>query len=286
MKTGLVLEGGALRGLYSAGVIDVFMEAGISFDGAVGVSAGACFGCNVKSGQPGRALRYNQRFAHEWRYCSLRSLVTTGDLFGAEFAYHTVPNQLDVFDNEAFVSNPMPFWVVATDVETGEAVYTELREGGDEAFEWIRASSSMPLCSRIVEIGGRKFLDGGIADSIPLAFMEGQGFARNVVVLTQPYGYVKRRNRFLPLMRMSSLRRHPRLIEATARRHVMYNAELEAVRAAEAAGRALVFRPDGPLPIGHTSHDPATMQRVYDLGREQALRRLDEVRRFVISGTK
>ena len=281
MKYGLVLEGGALRGLYSAGVIDVLMEAGIEFDGLVGVSAGAAFGCNYKSRQPGRPLRYNLRFARDWRYCSFRSLLLTGDLFGAQYAYHTLPNELDLFDNDAFECNPMAFWAVCTDVETGEAVYKRLEHGGDLTYDWIRASASMPLCSRVVELEGRKLLDGGIADSIPLEFMVKQGFERNVVVLTQPANYVKHPNRFVPLMRLGQLRHYPHFTEAVAHRHEMYNAELNYVRQCEVQGQALVFRPDSPLPIGHTSHDPEEMRRVYDIGREQAIKRLSEVVQFM-----
>lgn len=270
MKTGLVLEGGAMRGLFSAGVMDVLMERGITFDGIVGVSAGAAFGCNYKSRQAGRALRYNKRFARDKRYCSLQSLLRTGNLFNAEFCYHKVPSAYDVFDNEAFEANPTEFFVVCTDVETGEPVYKQLTKGGDEAYEWIRASASMPLCSRPVPLDGRLLLDGGIADSIPLEFFERMGYKRNVVVLTQPEGYVKRKNRFLPLMRLSGLRKHPRFIEAVARRHEMYNAQLEYVREAERQGRAIVIRPPEPLPIGHISHDPDEMQRVYEMGTRVA----------------
>ncbi len=281
MKHGLVLEGGALRGLYSMGIVDVLMDEGIVFDGAVGVSAGAALGCNIKSGQVGRALRYNMRFAKDWRYCSVRSLFLTGDLYGAEYAYHKVPKEMDLFDIEAFNANGLPFWAVCTDVETGEAVYHLLDKANDETYEWIRASASMPLCSRIVEVGGHKLLDGGVADSIPLAFMEGKGFERNLVILTQPDGYVKQPNRFLPLMKMSSLRHYPLFLQAVAQRHVMYNAELEFVHKREAEGRVLVFRPDASLPIKHTSHDPKVMRRVYELGREQALLRLNEVKAFL-----
>lgn len=270
MKTGLVLEGGAMRGLFSAGVMDVLMQHGVRFDGIVGVSAGAAFGCNYKSGQMGRALRYNQRFARDKRYCSLRSLLRTGDLFNARFCYHVVPSEYDLFDNAAFEADPTAFFVVCTDVVTGEPVYRQLTRGGDETYEWIRASASMPLCSNIVHLDGRLLLDGGIADSIPLQFMHRQGYERNLVVLTQPEGYVKHRNRFLPLMRLGQLRHYPRFIEAVARRHEMYNAQLAYVRQAEQQPGTIVIRPEGPLPIGHVSHNPDEMQRVYDLGRAAA----------------
>ena len=281
MKHGLVLEGGALRGLYSMGIVDVLMDEGITFDGVVGVSAGAALGCNIKSGQVGRALRYNMRFAKDWRYCSLRSLITTGDLYGAEYAYHKVPKEMDIFDVAAFNANPLPFWAVCTDVETGQALYHLLEDADDETYDWIRASASMPLCSRIVELDGRKLLDGGVADSIPLAFMEREGFDRNIVILTQPEGYVKQRNRFLPLMRLSNLKHYPLFLKAVAERHMMYNEELAFVRKREAEGRALVFRPSSSLPIKHTSHDPKVMRRVYELGREQALLRLQEIKAFL-----
>lgn len=281
MKTGLVLEGGALRGLYTMGIVDVLMESGFEFGAMVGVSAGAALGCNLKSRQPGRALRYNTRFAKDWRYCSLRSLVQTGDLFGAEFAYHTVPDTLDLFDRNAFDENPLDFWVVCTDVETGKAVYKQLTHANYETYEWIRASASMPLCSRVVDLEGYKLLDGGVADSIPLRFMEEQGYEHNVVILTQPADFVKRRNRFLPLMRMSGLRRYPLFIEAVARRHEMYNEQLEYVRKREREGSVLVFRPPFSLPIGHTSHDPDEMQRTYAIGRAQARDRIAELQTFI-----
>ena len=283
MRQGLVLEGGALRGLYTAGILDVMMEEGIEFDGLVGVSAGAAFGCNMKSRQIGRPLRYNQRFAKDWRYCSFRSLIQTGDLFGADFAYHTVPNELDVFDNEAFEKNPLEYWVVCTDVETGGAFYKKLERGGDLTYDWIRASASMPLCSRVVELEGRKLLDGGVADSIPLRFIQDQGYEKNVVVLTQPADYIKGQNKFLPLMRVSGLRKYPNFLRAVAERHYMYNAELDYVWEEERAGRILVFRPERALPIGHISDDPAEMQAVYDIGRGDAKKRLQELKSFLQS---
>ena len=152
MKRGLVLEGGAMRGLFTAGVLDVLMERGVRFDGMIGVSAGACFGCNYKSGQVGRAIRYNRRFARDPRYCSWVSLLKTGDLFGGDFCYRELPTALDVFDAAAFAANPMEFHVVATDCATGNAVYRRLDRADESAFTWIRASASMPIVH-----GYRKF---------------------------------------------------------------------------------------------------------------------------------
>ena len=278
-KRGLVLEGGAMRGLWTAGVLDVMMEHDVWPDGMIGVSAGAAFGCNMKSRQPGRAIRYNTRFAKDARYSGLRSWLTTGNYYNAEFGYHTMPRELDPFDNAAFEQNPMAFYVVCTDVETGQPVYRQLTEATEETYDWIRASASMPLMSRIVELEGRKLLDGGVADSIPLAYFESLGYQRNVVILTQPLGYQKAHNKLMPLLRLS-LRKYPRMIQALDERHLMYNRQLAYVTQAEAEGRCLVIRPDGPIPIGHVSHDPAKMQRVYDMGRAEGERRIADIIRF------
>ncbi len=280
MKKGLVLEGGALRGLYSAGIFDVLLENGIEFDGLIGVSAGAAFGCNYKSCQAGRAIRYNKRFAKDWRYCSLRSLIKTGDIFGGDFDYHYMPENLDIFDQKAFNENPMEYYAVCTDLETGKAVYKKLMEYSYEMCEWIRASASMPLVSKIVNINGQKLLDGGIADSIPLEYFQNIGYERNIVVLTQPEDYQKEKNKLLPLMKLQ-LRKYPKFLKAVAQRHEMYNEELKYVSEEEKKGNTLVFRPLSKLPIGHLTSDKNLMQQIYDMGRKQAEDRLDEVKDFL-----
>lgn len=281
MKYGLVMEGGAMRGLFTAGVTDVLMENGFTFDSSVGVSAGACFGCNYKSGQHGRAIRYNLRFRNEKRYCSWSSLVHTGDMFGAEFCYHTIPEKLDLFDNVTYESNPMTFYVVGTDINTGKAVYHNCRTAKGDDLEWIRASASMPLVSRIVGIGGREFLDGGISDSIPLRFMESTGCDRNVVILTQPRGFVKTQSRTLGLVKLRYGRKYPELVRAFEERPKMYNDELRYIDAAEKAGRALVIAPPDKLPIGHVEHDMDKLLEVYRTGRNAARTRLAEIRAFL-----
>lgn len=154
MKKGLVLEGGAMRGMFTSGVLDVFMENGIDFDGAIGVSAGATFGCNYKSRQPGRAIRYNKRFSHDWRYCSFRSLFLTGDMYGADFCYNQIPNRLDIYDVETYRKNPMQFYIVASDAVSGKSVYKKLETCDAHDLMWMRASASMPLVSKPVKIDG------------------------------------------------------------------------------------------------------------------------------------
>lgn len=280
MKTGLLLEGGAMRGMFTCGVLDVFMEKGVEFDGAAGISAGAVFGCNYKSRQLGRAVRYNKRFSRDPRYCSLRSLIRTGDLYGVDFCYREIPDVLDPFDRAAFKENPMAFYIGATDIETGEIVYHRCSDGGEADIQWMRASASMPLASRPVALEGRLLLDGGIVDAVPLAYMEGQGYDRNVAVLTQPKGYVKKPGRALPLIRLA-LRRYPKAAEAMAARHARYNALMDAIDAREAAGTLLTIRPAASLGISRTEKDPEELERVYRLGRRAAEEKLEEVRAFL-----
>ena len=280
MKTGLVLEGGAMRGLFTCGVLDVLLESGVSFDGMIGVSAGAAFGCNFKSWQDGRALRYNLTYAKDRRYCSLWSWLTTGNLFGAEFAYHTIADRLDIFDNEAFERNPMEFYLVATDVTTGQAFYKQVEHGGASLYEWLRASSSMPIVSKTVRIEGREFLDGGIADSIPLRYFQSLGYERNVVVLTQPIGYEKKPMPMMPFIRVM-LRQYSNLTDAMARRHEMYNRQLRYVAEEAIKGLTLVICPDDVLPIGRISHDRQRMWQTYEIGRHVAKKRLGEILGFL-----
>lgn len=280
VKTGLVLEGGGLRALFSAGVTDVMMENGIRFDGAIGVSAGATFGCNYKSRQPGRALRYNLAFKDDPRYMGVRTLLRTGDLVGAEFSYHTLPGRLDVFDTETYRSNPMEFYCVCTDAETGEAVYRKLDRMDREELDWLRASASMPIVSRPVELDGHKYLDGGIADSIPLQFFRSIGYGRNVVVLTQPKGFYKKKTRLMPLFRLAMLK-YPAIVHAMARRHIMYNSQLHYIQRQEDEGNIIIIHPDTTLPIGRTEQDEGKMRSVYDMGRRAGERCLDSVRKFL-----
>lgn len=280
MKTGLILEGGAMRGLFSAGIMDVLMENGIRFDGIIGVSAGAAFGCNYKSGQIGRSIRYNTAYSRDPRYCSIRSLIKTGDLYGADFCYHELPEKLDVFDNEAFFNNPTEFYVVCTDVNTGKPVYKKIDSPETDCFEWVRASASMPLASKVVEIDGYSLLDGGISDSIPLKYFESIGYGKNVVILTQPENYTKKKNRLIPLMKIS-LKNFPEAVEAMRHRHEIYNETLEYIKERELSGDILVIRPEAPLQIGRVEHDPEKMMRVYEEGRSAAMGKLSEIKSFL-----
>lgn len=281
MKTGLILEGGAMRGMFTCGVTDVFMENGINFDGVIGVSAGAAFGCNVKSKQPGRAVRYNKRFAHDWRYSSLRSLFTTGDLYGAKFCYETIPYELDVFDFQTFKDNPTEFHIVATNAETGEPIYKKLELCDIHDMTWIRGSASLPIVAKPVKIDGYTLLDGGVTDSIPVKYFESIGFDRNVVILTQPRGFVKTLPSVMPLMKLV-LKKYPNFLRAMAHRHIMYNEETQYVFDKADKGELIVICPETSLNMRRTEKNPDEMERVYQIGRRMGEKWLDRVREFII----
>lgn len=277
---GLVLEGGAMRGMFTAGVLDVFLENNIEFDGAVGVSAGATFGCSFKSKQAGRTIRYNVKYCRNWRYCSIRSLIFTGDMFGADFCYRKLPDELDIFDMDTFNENPMKFYVVCTDIETGKSVYHDMENATRDDCEWYRASASLPIAARIVEIDGRKYLDGGMTDSIPIKFMQGKGYDKNVVILTQPRDYVKGKESMLPIIKRL-YRKYPKLIEALENRHIMYNDTLGYIRSEEEKGNILVISPDCDLKIGHVEHNADNLKRVYEIGRKTGKKNLEKIKNFL-----
>ena len=279
MKTALIMEGGAMRGMFTCGVLDVLMENGVTFDGAAGISAGAVFGCNYKSRQIGRPIRYNKRYCSDPRYCSLRSLIKTGDLYGADFCYRELPDELDVFDRETFSSNPMEFYVGATDVETGKCAYHRCSDGGKKDMLWFRASASMPVVSRPVSIDGHSYLDGGISDAVPYGYMERLGYNRNVIVLTQPKGYRKETGAgaWMNLF----LRKYPKVLDAMENRCEMYNRQMEEIDQREQERAALVIRPPESLNIGHTEKNQNELERVYQIGRNEVKKRLDEIKEWL-----
>lgn len=280
MKTGLVLEGGGLRDLFTAGILDVMMDADLHFDGIIGVSAGATFGCNYKSHQRGRTLRYNKSMAKDWRYCSVKSWIKTGDLVGAEFAYHILPTEIDIFDNETFQRDPTEFCVVCTDANSGNPVYHRIPSFDYNGLEWLRASASLPIVSRPVPVDGFTLLDGGISDSIPLKYWQSQGYERNVVILTQPSGFTKKRTRLIPLFNIFC-RKYPAITAAMERRHLMYNDQLAYLAQEKKKGNTLVLCPKSPLKIGRTEMNPEKMQAVYNHGVEYGKAHLQEIRQFL-----
>ncbi len=280
MKKGLIMEGGAMRGMFTAGVIDVMMEHGIAFDGAIGVSAGAAFGCNYKSRQIGRVVRYNTRFVTDPRYGGFRVLLKEGNFYSKQFCYEEVPFKYDVFDFDTYESNPMEFYIVCTDVDTGLAEYHKYENRHDHGLEWVRASASMPMVSQMVEIDGRRYLDGALADSIPVRYFASIGYDRNIVILTQPKGFRKKPDRLLPLMKLY-YRKFPKLVQSITTRHEQYNASLDYIARREEAGALLVIRPLEKLPIGRTEKDPDKLRLVYEIGRQTAESRIAEIQEYL-----
>lgn len=281
MKNGLIMEGGAMRGLFTAGVLDIMMENNIVPDGCVGVSAGAAFGCNIKSHQIGRVIRYNLRFAKDWRFASVWSWFITGDLYGGEFDYQVLPKKLDYWDIETFAKNPMEFYVVATNAKNGKALYHKCFDGGQRDLLWIQGSASMPIASKPVQVDGFTLLDGGISDSIPLTFFNGIGYEHNLVILTQPRTYTKQQYSEKQLKFLQrALRKTPAIYNMLAKRYLAYNEELEEIWRQEQEGKILVIRPRENLKIGSISHDVDEEKRVYEAGREAGMDYLDAMKRF------
>ena len=278
MKTGIVVEGGGMRGIYGAGVLDVLLENDIKADGLIGVSAGAIHGCSFVSGQKGRSIRYNLKYSRDPR--CMRSLIRTGDMFGIDFCYRELPETLDPFDNETFESSSTEYYVTCTDVETGQPVYHRCPSLRGDRIDWVRASASMPLASRIVELDGKKLMDGGVADSIPVMAFRKMGFKKDLVILTRPEGYRKKQNPMLPLIRRA-YREYPEFVETAASRHLVYNRELDEISRLEREGEILVIRPSRRIKISRTERRPERIEQMYRLGREDAMKAFSGIKAFM-----
>ncbi len=276
---GLVLEGGGFRGMYTCGVIDVFMENGICFDEVVGVSAGAAFGCNIKSKQIGRALRYNKRFCRDSRYSGLKSFIKTGDLYNKEFAYGIVPTILDPFDTKTFRENPLKFTVVCTDIHTGNPVYHEIQNGDATDIEWIRASASIPIVSKPVKLDGYELLDGGVSDSIPVNWMLERS-DKTVIVLTRDKSYHKEPMKYIHLLK-KAFKEYPNLQKALENRYIVYNKTLDEIEQLEREGKVFVIRPSKPIACAMIEKDPNHLQEIYDIGRRDALHYLEDLKKYL-----
>lgn len=272
-RTGLVLEGGGMRGIYTAGVLDVFMENGVTFDGVIGVSAGAIHGCSYVAKQKGRNIRYYKKYCNDKRFISLRNLLTTGDMVGEQFCYHDLPETLEPFDFETYNASGTRFYVTCSNLETGKAEYLQMVDMKDQV-DLLRASASLPMVSRVVEFGGKKLMDGGCTDSIPvMAFHNQLGYKKIVVVQTRHRGYVKK-NEFNPLISLR-YRKYPKFVRALRRRSINYNRSVERIEQLEAEGKIFVIRPSEELTIGRMKSSPEELQKVYDIGCRDARARLE-----------
>ncbi len=279
-KTGLVLEGGASRGIYTAGVTDVLLENGIYLDGCMGVSAGAIHGVSYVSRQAGRSYCFSTKYCKDSRFMSLRSFLRTGDLCGAKFCYYDIPETLVPFAHESFENSITAYYCVCTDVKTGLPVYHKSDSMKGTEIEWVRASASMPMVSRTVEIDGQLLLDGGISDSIPFRKMQEFGYEKCVVVCTQHDGYRKSKESLSKLMPLR-YGDYPAFVQTMQNRPTMYNAQLDDLKTAEEKGEVFVIRPSRPLEIGRVEHDENVIRSVYLLGREDAENALEALKVYL-----
>ena len=280
MKVGLLLEGGAMRGLYTAGVLDVFMENNVKIDGIIGVSAGALFGMNYKSKQIGRVLRYNKKYAKDKNYMGFYSLLTTGNIMNEDFCFNKIVNELDPVDFETFKNSEVKFYVVVTNIETGKPEYIKINDLKYKTdVEYLRASGSMPFVSKPVVINNKKYLDGGISDSIPIDKIMGMDFDKVIVVLTRPIDYRKKKSN--SIFSKIYYRKYPKFAETIRNRYKMYNEEVEKVLELEKKEKILVIRPSKLIDIKRIEKDIDKIQSMYDLGRNDTLNLLDKVNQFI-----
>ena len=287
-NTALVVEGGGLRGSYSGGILDILADKEIKFGGAVGTSAGATHLCSFLSGQIGRNFRIDTIHSKSSRYMSFRNLLFTGDYFAFDYCYKQVPYKIDPFEFDKFTDQckETEFHVCMTDVETGLAVYPRITDyRNEDDMNYIRASASLPILSKIVNIHEKKYLDGGVADSIPFEPMFKKGFDRAVVILTRPLGYRKKLSKALPLIKLA-FRHHPKFVEAVATRHIRYNHALDKLAKLEAEGKVFIFRPSRLIKISDIERNKKKIAKLYELGKEDAHAKMPELLKFLESDAK
>ena len=279
MKIGLVLEGGGMRGLFSAGVLDALLELKeLSVNGIVGVSSGALFGVNYVSKQKERAVRYNKKYADDKRYMGLHSWITTGNAVNKDFAFYELPYKLDVFDNETFKKAKTDFYVVMTNVESGKAEYVLIKDAFAQ-MEYLRATSALPFASKIIEINGKKYLDGGISDSIPIDFCESLGYDKIIAVLTRPEGTYKEDK--LGFLYKLVYRKYPNLVNSLLNMATDYEKVLAKIKDLENKGKIFVVRPPEVLKIGRLEKNRDKIQKVYDTGLNTGLKELDNIVKYL-----
>ena len=279
MKIGLVLEGGGMRGIFTAGVLDFFMKNNVTFNNIIGVSAGACHATSYVANQPGRSYDVSTKYLSDKNYCGLYSFLKTGDIFGAEMIYKTIPEKLDPIDFDTFNGNSMKMQAAVTNARTGRAEYPYIEDLRHDLL-YVRASSSLPIVSKAVKIGDEEYFDGGVSDSIPIMQSESEGFKKNVIVLTQPRSYRKQPNKAIAIAKLI-LRRYPNVVAAMETRHIMYNAELDYIRKREADGTAFVIAPPSDLNLARVDKNVARLRNAYLIGYNEAKRVFDKMREFM-----
>lgn len=278
-QAGLVLEGGGMKGVYTSGVLDFFLDKDIEFARVYGVSAGACSMCSFLSKQRGRAFDVAVDYLDTRKYCSLESLLTTGDLFNVDMCYHLIPDYLYPYDYETFNAYKGKAYSVVTNIETGRPEYLRIRDM-EKDIDMIRASASLPLVSRTVKIDGRPYLDGGISDAIPLQKSILDGNRKNIVIMTKEEGYFRKPSGHLELMKLRYLR-YPKVYELMAARHNSYNETLTYIENRVADGTAFVIRPKHKSDVGRIEKDKRKLQALYREGCEDAAACFEELRAYL-----
>ena len=279
MKVGLVLEGGGMRALFTAGVLDALLDVKeLDIDGIVGVSAGALFGANYVSGQKERAIRYNKKYARDKRYMGFHSWITTGNAVNKDFAFYELPFKLDVFDQEKFKESKIEFHVVMTNVENGQAEYV-LIEDVFEQMEYLRATSALPFASKIIEINGKKYLDGGISDSIPIDYCQSLGYDKIILVLTRPENSYKEDK--LNFLYKLVYRKYPNLVERLINMGKDYEVVLKKIKNLETESKVFVIRPPKVLKIGRLEKNEDKIQNVYDIGLNTGKKEIDNLLKYL-----
>ena len=276
-KTALILEGGAMRGLYSAGVLDVFMQNNINADVVYGVSAGALFGLNYKSRQVGRALRYNLKYAKEKNYMGLYSLLTTGDIMNKDFCFKKLVYELDKLDFETYKSTPIDFYAVVTNLQTGKPEYIKIDDAKKD-MEYFRASGSMPFVSKPVEINGNLYLDGAMSDAIPFKKALEKDYEKIIVILTRPAGYRKIKS-YMPYKLFYG--KFPNLIETAKNNYRIYNETIDLIEKYESENKIIVLRPSKLIKMKRVEKDKNKLQNIYDLGVADCLNKLDKIKEYI-----
>lgn len=280
-QAGLVLEGGGMKGAYTTGVLDFFLEKGIEFSRVYGVSAGAIHMMSYLSKQRKRSINIGLKYAKDKRYCSVESLLRTGDIFNADMCYNLIPRKYDPFDNEAFLRYKGKAFAVVTNIETGKPEYLRVRDGFDD-LQKIRASASLPMVSRNVEIDGKLYLDGGISDAIPIQKSILDGNEKNIVILTKEVGYVRQPSSQLGAIKMC-YRKYPKVYELMKNRHTSYNATMEFLRRQQENGQAFVIRPKKPSDVGRLEKDPKKIEALYKEGYQDAAECYEQMMQYLES---
>ena len=279
IKAGLVVEGGGMRGVYSSGVLDFFIEKDLFFENNYGVSAGACHLCSYLAKQYKRAFRVNVDYLNDKRYCSVHSLLKTGNLFGAEMLYDIIPNELDLFDYDTYNKNESNFYVVITDINTGKPEYVKIGDLKKDII-YVRASSSLPLLAQNVKINDKEYLDGGISDSIPIKKSIADGNKKNVVILTRDSTYRKGKNSLMPIIKLK-YKKYPNFVKSMADRYIVYNEILDFTKELENNGHVFVIRPKNPVNIGRTEKNREKLEALYNDGYNDAKDCYEELLKYL-----